>query len=302
MNIILIIALLVGGGASLVAEQSLPGDAMYTVKVGVNEEVRDWLTLSNKAQANWEVRKVERRLEEAEELSADGQLNTETKVKTEERFDRLTEAFAKETAKMEAKEDMNASFEAHSNFEASLKAHERILADIFAQANDSRDEAQSILGKVRAELSAVAEARNDAEIKIEGDMSAEIKTAAMGKANVAENKIEEASEFIVKFKALVDADISSDAEAKLKIAQEAFARGEAEMKAQTYGTAFVSFQESMRIAQEAKLIIASSEKLENNSNVDDDENDDTDSDDENSNDNDSVNLRGNGTVEVNIGL
>jgi len=153
---------------------------------------------------------------------------------------------------------------------------------------------------VRAELSAVAEARNDAEIKIEGDMSAEIKTAAMGKANVAENKIEEASEFIVKFKALVDADISSDAEAKLKIAQEAFARGEAEMKAQTYGTAFVSFQESMRIAQEAKLIIASSEKLENNSNVDDDENDDTDSDDENSNDNDSVNLRGNGTVEENI--
>ena len=302
MNIILIIALLVGGGASLVAEQSLPGDAMYTVKVGVNEEVRDWLTLSNKAQANWEVRKVERRLEEAEELSAEGQLNTETKVKIEERFDRLTEAFAKETAKMEAKEDMNASFEAHSNFEASLKAHERILADIFAQANDSRDEAQSILGKVRAELSAVAEARNDAEIKIEGDMSAEIKTAAMGKANVAENKIEEASEFIVKFKALVDADISSDAEAKLKIAQEAFARGEAEMKAQTYGTAFVSFQESMRIAQEAKLIIASSEKLENNSNVDDDENDDTDSDDENSNDNDSVNLRGNGTVEVNIGL
>ena len=302
MNIILIIALLVGGGASLVAEQSLPGDAMYTVKVGVNEEVRDWLTLSNKAQANWEVRKVERRLEEAEELSAEGQLNTETKVKIEERFDRLTEAFAKETAKMEAKEDMNASFEAHSNFEASLKAHERILADIFAQANDSRDEAQSILGKVRAELSAVAEARNDAEIKIEGDMSAEIKTAAMGKANVAENKIEEASEFIVKFKALVDADISSDAEAKLKIAQEVFARGEAEMKAQTYGTAFVSFQESMRIAQEAKLIIASSEKLENNSNVDDDENDDTDSDDENSNDNDSVNLRGNGTVEVNIGL
>ena len=302
MNIILIIALLVGGGASLVAEQSLPGDAMYTVKVGVNEEVRDWLTLSNKAQANWEVRKVERRLEEAEKISVEGQLNDETKVKIEERFDRLTEAFAKETAKMEAKEDMNASFEAHSNFEASLKAHERILADISAQANDSRDEALSILGKVRAELGAVAEARNDAEIKIEGDMSAEIKTAAMGKANVAENKIEEASEFIVKFKALVDADISSDAEAKLKIAQEAFARGEAEMKAQTYGTAFVSFQESMRIAQEAKLIIASSEKLENNSNVDDDENDDTDSDDENSNDNDSVNLRGNGTVEVNIGL
>src|SRR3989338_915829 len=302
MNIILIIALLVGGGASLVAEQSLPGDAMYTVKVGVNEEVRDWLTLSNKAQANWEVRKVERRLEEAEKLSVEGQLNDETKVKIEERFDRLTEAFAKETAKMEAKEDTNASFEAHSNFEASLKAHERILADISAQANDSRDEALSILGKVRAELGAVAEARNDAEIKIEGDMSTEIKTAAMGKANAAENKIEEVSEFIVKFKALVDADISSDAEAKLKIAQEAFARGEAEMKAQTYGTAFVSFQESMRIAQEAKLIIASSEKLENNSNVDDDENDDTDSDDENSNDNDSVNLRGNGTVEVNIAL
>src|SRR3989338_3749649 len=46
MAIALLIALFVGGGTSLAAENSLPGDPLYHVKVGINEEVRGWLSLS----------------------------------------------------------------------------------------------------------------------------------------------------------------------------------------------------------------------------------------------------------------
>ena len=40
MTIALIIALVLGGGTSFAAEGSLPGDLLYPVKIGVNEEFR----------------------------------------------------------------------------------------------------------------------------------------------------------------------------------------------------------------------------------------------------------------------
>src|SRR3989338_6897994 len=46
MPIVLIIALVFGGSASFAAEQALPGDTLYPVKVNVNEEVRGLLAFT----------------------------------------------------------------------------------------------------------------------------------------------------------------------------------------------------------------------------------------------------------------
>src|SRR3989344_3616455 len=52
----LVIALMLGGGVSFAAEGSLPGDALYPVKVSVNEEVRGAITVGAEAKAEWEAR------------------------------------------------------------------------------------------------------------------------------------------------------------------------------------------------------------------------------------------------------
>ena len=60
MPIALFVLVLVGagGGVSLAAEGSLPGDVLYPVKVSVNEEVRSALTFSLESKTAWEAKRV----------------------------------------------------------------------------------------------------------------------------------------------------------------------------------------------------------------------------------------------------
>lgn len=260
MTIALIIALLLGGGTSFAAENALPGGVLYPVKVGINEEVGSWIAVSSEAQAKWDAHLAERRLEEAEKLAAKGNLNAEARADLAARFENHTEAFEKDVEKMDGKNDTRGSFEAHSDFEASLRAHERVLAEMGKEKEGAQSDVASILAKVRVRLNTVAQARTDDEVKVSAGANAEFKTAAEGKLKAAENKIEETRNFIEKVKASVGASVAAEAEAKLKVAENIVVRGKAEMEAKTYALAFASFEEAMRGAKEAKLVIVAQEK------------------------------------------
>lgn len=66
----IIASILVGSmaGASVLAEQALPGDVLYSFKVDVNESIRWAFTFGTEADAKWEVKKLERRAGEKTEL------------------------------------------------------------------------------------------------------------------------------------------------------------------------------------------------------------------------------------------
>lgn len=61
----------------LAAEEALPGDMLYPVKVKVNEELRAQLALSPFEKIQWEAERVERRVSEARQLAAEGRLSAE---------------------------------------------------------------------------------------------------------------------------------------------------------------------------------------------------------------------------------
>jgi len=58
----------------MVAEQSIPGDTLYLVKIHFNEEIRGTLTLSSDKKVAWETRRIERRIAEARLLASEGKL------------------------------------------------------------------------------------------------------------------------------------------------------------------------------------------------------------------------------------
>lgn len=262
MPIVLVIALLVTGSASFAAENDLPGDFLYPVKINVNEEVHSLLAVSNEAQARWDARRAERRLEEAEELAARGELTSDIRAKLEAKFESHAEAFEDRASRIETKQGTESAFELHSNFEASLRAHERILAQISTDKEGVRDEIKPLLIEVKARLDTAAQERSDAEIKISNDTSAEIKVAAEGKLKAAEAKIEEARNFVAKTETSVSAETHAKAEAQLNLAEEVIARGKVEIENEMYGKAFASFQEAIRIAQEAKLIVETEDRID----------------------------------------
>jgi len=62
------------------AHQAAPGDILYPVKVGFNEEVIGTLAFSPYAKIEWETERLERRIAEARLLASEGKLTTEVEA------------------------------------------------------------------------------------------------------------------------------------------------------------------------------------------------------------------------------
>lgn len=77
-------AVLIGGGTSLAAQGSVPGDLLYPVKVGVNENIRSAIAVGADSEARLEAKLLEERVQEAMELKNEGRLEGElaTEVNT----------------------------------------------------------------------------------------------------------------------------------------------------------------------------------------------------------------------------
>lgn len=83
----LALALLLGGGTSAAAAQSLPGDTLYPIKTEINEEVRNWFTFSDEKKAAYQAELAERRNEEIEKLRKKGRLTAERAKKARAKFE-----------------------------------------------------------------------------------------------------------------------------------------------------------------------------------------------------------------------
>lgn len=62
---------------SYVAEEAVPGDVLYAVKVGVNEELRSTLAVGSYDKVVWETERLNRRIAEARLLASEGRLTVE---------------------------------------------------------------------------------------------------------------------------------------------------------------------------------------------------------------------------------
>lgn len=80
-------ALVAGGSVAYAAEGALPGEALYSVKVGVNERVLEAAAVSTEAKVEWYGRATERRIEELAKLAYESKLTPDTAVELEARIE-----------------------------------------------------------------------------------------------------------------------------------------------------------------------------------------------------------------------
>ena len=266
MAIFLILTLLVGGGVAVGAEKALPGDTLYPVKVNVNEEMHGWLYVSDEAKTNWEIELVQRRLGEAEQLASNGSLDNENRATIEANLHAHSERIKNNIAKFEHNEDFKSAIDVSSNLESTLKAHEKILGGLIKEETDIdsviKTEIKPIKAKVDSEIRIWKKLREDNEIRFSAKTLVDIQTAAEGKLKAAENKIKEVRQYLASLGSDISTESRIQAEARLKLADDAVVEGKTKMEAKAYGDAFLLFQKSIRTAQEAKLLIEANEKLE----------------------------------------
>ncbi len=114
----LLVFALVGSSTAYAAEDSLPGDFLYTVKVSVNEPIALALATTPEAKVKTEVRLADRRLAEAKTLAAEGRLDVAVSLEIERDFDKHIEnalALADVEPEVEAADAASGTFEAASN-------------------------------------------------------------------------------------------------------------------------------------------------------------------------------------------
>lgn len=178
MAVLLIITMFVGGGVAFGAEKALPGDTLYPVKVGFNEEVRSWLSVSDEAKANWEVTRAQRRLEEAEELANNGSLSVEVRENLEANFEAHAERVKERIDKFEGKENFKAAVDVSSKFETSLRAHQKILKRLTVESEDDvKKEVKPIEARVRSKANVLIRARKQMELKANASANVEAGSA-----------------------------------------------------------------------------------------------------------------------------
>lgn len=261
------VLVLLGGGTSFAAERALPGDALYPVKVNVNEKVSAAFQLSAEDKANFDARLAERRLAEAGTLAARGRLNAEASARVQKSFEEFS---ARVEARIEAlRESGNeeAAEAVSSRFEASLEAHARALEALKArfEAGASASSTSSDSGNfeaiiklgmpVRAALKSAQGRYLDAQAKASSSIAVRGEAAAEARIDAADESIDDARRMLADKKGEIGAEISAKAEAELDSAEALLVRAKARAEAEAYVDAILMANRAARTAHQVKFLL-----------------------------------------------
>lgn len=148
-----LIITITSGSLSYAAENAVPGDVLYPMKVNVNETVRGALKKTPEDQARWEAEKAERRLKEAEMMTMRASMTDEKQAQIQERFRKHADALRTRIAEMPTP----VATAIGQRFEAKLRAHGRALQKMSALHPERTRYMQNLLDDVQDERMKVEE-------------------------------------------------------------------------------------------------------------------------------------------------
>jgi hypothetical protein len=137
------VVLLAGGAFVTAAENALPGDQFYDMKVGVLEPMRAGFMHTSEAVAHFESSLVNTRLHEAETLATAGKLNDAKREEIEALLDKHTASFNQALAGVEAQSPEKAGVIA-SAFKATVELHSRIMSQFIAVASTTGKDVEAV--------------------------------------------------------------------------------------------------------------------------------------------------------------
>ena len=188
IGVAIVVAIAAAGSVSAVAENTLPGDALYPVKTVVNENVRRSLTFSAVSEARMEAHHALLRLREAGTLASASRLSPELNAELTRSFsltsasvlDMADQASMSERAEEAASvlEDFRASLDEEESalvkITETLPAMQQTLDDLVALIRSTKSDVQRKMDTIRARITEGVEPHDS----IEDDAHAALDTAA----------------------------------------------------------------------------------------------------------------------------
>jgi hypothetical protein len=155
--VIALTAVLALSGMSAVAQNSLPGQMLYPVKVHVNENLECAFALSDSARADWDMNLISERISEAQQLSSQGQLSASAQTDITNNVDTHVYDVGTMITKLKASGDTTDAATISGKFKAMLTGQQELLASSsVAVSTDTQQSLVPVVAELQGALSAVA--------------------------------------------------------------------------------------------------------------------------------------------------
>jgi hypothetical protein len=244
--------LLIGSGiTSVAAEGALPGDTLYPVKIHVNENVRKAFAGSAEAEARMESELVTRRLQEARELTARGDMSAEVQQTIATAIARQVSAAREKVATLTLADELDTAADVSAELEAAVKAHHNVFARL-AQNNDTSVDV--ILSALVNADTASAQTQADFQAKVSAVSSGALQAIAERGIAAAQRQTESVRQMLEKQKSELSVHARGEMEARLKVAQDAIAHAQARLQAGATAQALNSAAEANTAAHESRAL------------------------------------------------
>ncbi|HQU07933.1 MAG: hypothetical protein B7X04_03065 [Parcubacteria group bacterium 21-54-25] len=165
----LLIAVLLGGGTSYAAQGALPGNILYPIKIHVDEPIQEAFAFSPQSKAAVQASIATTRLDEAQQLAAQGTLSTSTAAVLAANFTSHADQAAQATASIE-NTDPAAAAEVNASLTARITANKNILEDL---ARTTATDARAVDGIIVA-LTAQLKTHGDAGVQASTQATASV--------------------------------------------------------------------------------------------------------------------------------
>ena len=259
----LAVMLLVGGGSSYAAENAVPGDVLYPVKVDVNENIQSAFALTDTAEANLQVHLAEERMQEAETLAARGQLTATAATDLSARLKAHYETAEAHNKTVEADGNYGTSATLRASLEGALSSHASVLADL--NSHVAGNNGASLVADISNYVGMSVNAQSAATATIK--TAADVKVATAATMQSADALILEAQKDFANAESKLSAGLAAEAKVKLGQAVTAEAAAKTDFEAEAYTTAYTNSKTAIRYAFEVESMIKSTLRLPVNTSI-----------------------------------
>jgi prefoldin subunit 5 len=249
----ILIVLFFGGGISYFAESSLPDEFLYPIKIYVNENAEEAISVTDGMKADFEIQSASRRLAEIEKLAEKNKLTEKILENSRTHFSENLTRFKKISLKMEEKGKGDVS-SVRSDMQSSLEAHRELLLKIQKEKKPLFAEFGEFIHYFNEELANISESRRSSEERVLEGEGVDVKSDTEESLAVLERKIEETAKILNEEKKKRRGSVLA-AEEKLKEAIAHLAEGKAKLEIPAYADAFALFKRAEREAVSARTLI-----------------------------------------------
>lgn len=174
-SLALICVLVVGGsGISYVAAKALPGEALYSVKININENIEETLATTPKAKLAVQSEHIQRRLDEAQKLRKEQKLSPETQKIVVAKIDEHTALAVESMDALKEQGDVATVLETTAKLTPVLEANRDLLSD--PEKNETPEglpeDTTSIVASVDDSIKVVQEQENSVIASVQDESEA----------------------------------------------------------------------------------------------------------------------------------